>query len=66
LERARPYVARTVEIWESSLGPEHPQVMSVMQDYADILHRLGDEEEAQRVDARVAAIQTKAGTEQKR
>ena len=60
------YVARTVEIWESSLGSEHPQVKSVMQDYANILRKLGDEEEAQRVDARIAAIQTKTETEQKR
>jgi len=61
--RARPYVARTVKIWEISLGPGHPQVKSVMEDYAGILRRLGDEEEAQRVEARIAAIQSTTGPE---
>jgi hypothetical protein len=32
-----------------------------MNDYANIPRQLGDEEEAQRVDARIAAIQSKTG-----
>jgi hypothetical protein len=63
MERALPLVARTAEIWEKALGPEHPQVVSVLEDHADLLHRLGKEDEAEEVAARVAAIREKLEAE---
>jgi tetratricopeptide (TPR) repeat protein len=63
LERALPYVARTVEIWEKALGPEHPQVMAVTETYADLLRRLGDEAGAKEAADRAASVREKLESE---
>ncbi len=60
-ERARPYRARTIYIWENSLEAGHPDLVSAMEDYEDLLLRLGEVVEAGELAARIAAARVATG-----
>ncbi len=50
-------------IWEKALGPEHPQVAMVLENYAVLLHRLNRDAEADKMEARAQAIRAKHAQE---
>ena len=48
---------------EKVLGPEHPQVATVLENYAALLGKLGREAEAGKMEARAQAIRAKHAQE---
>ena len=50
---------RALAILEKSLGPEHPDVAQVLENYADLLRETGRGEEASSMEARAQAIRAK-------
>jgi len=58
-EEAEPFFRRALAIWEKALGPEHPNVAQVLENYADLLRKTGREEEASGMEARAQAIREK-------
>jgi hypothetical protein len=48
-------------IYEKALGPGHPDIASILQNYADLLRRTKREAEAKKLEARVQAIRAKHG-----
>ncbi len=48
---------------ETAKGPEHPDVAKVLENYADLLRKMGREEEASNMDARAKAIREKNAQE---
>jgi hypothetical protein len=49
---------RALTIQEVNLGPDHPDLLSLLQQYADLLVKLHDEAKAAQVRARMALIST--------
>ena len=47
---------QSLEVWEKSLGPNHPYVAKGMENYARLLRKLNREEEAAKFQARANAI----------
>ena len=41
---------------ERSLGTSHPRFLGILEDYVDLQRRLGEQAEAERIEARLAAI----------
>ncbi len=50
-------------IVEKALGPEHPQVARVLENYAALLHKLDRDAEADKMEARAKAIRAKNAQE---
>ncbi len=50
-------------IYEKVLGPEHPNVATVLENYAALLHKLNRESEAEKMEARAKAIRAKQAQE---
>ncbi len=56
---AEPLFRRALLIAEKTLGPEHPNVAQVLENYADLLRKMGRAEEATEMEARAQAIRAK-------
>jgi tetratricopeptide (TPR) repeat protein len=55
---AEPLYQRSLEIWERTLGPEHPSVAQGLENYAALLRAMGRVAEAEELVARARAIRT--------
>ena len=51
---------RSLAIWENALGPEHPDVATVLVNYAALLRQTARADEAERREARAKAIRAKS------
>ncbi len=60
---AEPLYQRALAIVEKALGPEHPQVATVLGNYAALLHKLNRDAEADKMEARAQAIRAKHAEE---
>jgi len=60
---AEPLNRRALAIVEKALGPEHPQVARVLENYAALLHKLDRDAEADKMEARAKAIRAKNAQE---
>jgi Tetratricopeptide repeat len=56
--QALPLYERALAIQEVNLGPDHPDLLSLLRQYADLLVKLHDEAKAAQVRARMALIST--------
>ncbi len=56
---AEPLYQRALAIWEKALGPEHPNVATVLENYAALLRQMNRNSEAAEMEARVKAIRAK-------
>ena len=54
---------KTLIIFEKTLGPDHPHMAMVMDSYAELLHEIGLDEQAEKIHARAKSIRDKAGTD---
>jgi Tfp pilus assembly protein PilF len=61
--QAEPLYRRALVIDEKALGPEHPQVAAVLENYAALLHKLNRDAEADKMEARAQAIRAKHAQE---
>jgi tetratricopeptide (TPR) repeat protein len=50
---------RTLHIWEKSLGPDHPDIATCLENYATLLKKMNREPEAQPMEVRAASIKAK-------
>ena len=53
---AEPFYQRSLAIWEKALGPEHPDVATILENYADLLRELDRNREAEELEERARAI----------
>ncbi len=60
---AEPLYQRALAIREKALGPEHPAVATVLENYAALLHKLNRDAEADKMEARAQAIRAKHAEE---
>ncbi len=51
---------RSLAIWENVLGPEHPDVATVLVNYAALLRQTARADEAERWEARAKAIRARS------
>ncbi len=49
--------------YPEALGPEHPQVATVLANYADLLRKMNRDSEAEKLEARAQAIRAKHAQE---
>ncbi|MCH7977655.1 MAG: tetratricopeptide repeat protein [Acidobacteria bacterium] len=56
---AEPLFKQSLTITEKALGPENPNVTSVLENYADLLRKTGRDDEAAEMEARAEAIRAK-------
>lgn len=57
-------MSRTIlEIWEKALGPDHPEVATILGNYAELLRRTRRESEATSLELRAKAIRKKHAEE---
>ena len=56
---AEPLYRRALSIWEKALGPEHPDVATVLENYALLLRKTNREAQAEELEARARAIRAK-------
>ena len=56
LEEAKEYYERALSIWEESLGPQHPNVASSYNKFADVLVDQGDRRQAKEYYERALSI----------
>ena len=61
--QAEPLYRRALAIQEKALGPEHPQVATVLENYADLLRKMKRDAEADKMEARAQAIRAKHAEE---
>jgi len=61
--QAEPLYQGALAIREKALGPEHPQVAAVLENYAALLHKLNRDGEADELEARAQAISAKHAQE---
>ncbi len=61
--QAEPLLRRALAIREKVLGSEHPDVASVLENYAVLLHRLNRHAKADKMEARAQAIRAKHAQE---
>ena len=54
---------RSLAIWEKVLGPEHPDVATSLNNYAQLLRRQGKSDQAASMEARARAIREKHAQE---
>ncbi len=52
---AEPLYQRALHIWEQALGPDHSRTQRVVQNYADLLRKLGREQEVSELEARFSS-----------
>ncbi len=57
--QAEPLYLRALAILEKALGPEHPNVASGLENYADLLQKTGRTAEADELEERARAIRAK-------
>jgi tetratricopeptide (TPR) repeat protein len=57
--QATPLFQRALAIREKVLGPEHPDTVTVLGNYADLLRQTNSEAEAKKLEARAQAIREK-------
>jgi len=62
IEAEKLYV-KTLIIFEKTLGSDHPRMAVVMDSYAELLHEIGLDEQAEKIHARAKSIRDKAGTD---
>ena len=55
---AEPLYKRSLSILEKALGPDHPDVATVLKDYAGFLREVGKTEEAETMEARAERIRS--------
>ncbi len=60
---AEPLYKRSLAIWEKALGPDHPNVATSLENYVDLLRKMGRDEEAEKLEARAQAIRAKHAQE---
>ena len=60
---AEPLYQRALGIWETALGPEHPNVASVLENYAVLLRKTGRESQAAEMEARAKAIRARPASQ---
>ncbi len=60
---AEPLYKRTLAILEKALGPEHPNVATGLENYADLLRKTGRDAEAAKMELRAEAIRHKHAKE---
>jgi len=53
---AEPLLKRALQIREHSLGPTHPDLLSTLQTYADVLRKLARKSDAQQLELRAKAL----------
>ena len=53
---AEPHYQRALAISEKALGPEHPNVARILENYADLLRKLDRNAEAEELEERARAI----------
>ena len=56
---AEPLYKRSLQIMERVLGPDHPNVATVLENYADLLQKMDREKEAAELEARAKSIRNK-------
>ncbi len=56
---AEPLYARALTIREKTLGPEHPDLATSLENYAALLRETERADEAERMEARAKAIRAK-------
>ncbi len=56
---AEPLHKRSLAIFEKALGPEHPHVVTSLENYAALLRKTGRHTEAAKMKARAKAIRAK-------
>ncbi len=56
---AEPLIKRSLAIWEKTLGPEHPNVATSLENYAALLRDTRGNAEAIKMETRAKAIRTK-------
>ena len=57
---AAPPHQRALTIREKALGPEHPDVATILENYSALLRETGRANEAERMEARAKAIRAKS------
>ena len=60
---AEPLYQRALAIREKALGPEHPDVATSLENYADLLRKTGRVSEATKMEARAKAIGAKQASD---
>lgn len=60
---AKPQTGVAAGAFVLPLGPEHPQVATVLENYAALLHKLNRDAEADKMEARTQAIRAKHAQE---
>ena len=56
---AEPLYQRALAIREKALGPEHPEVATVLENYAPLLRKIGKDAEVAELEARASTIRAK-------
>ena len=56
---AEPLYKGALAIWEKTVGPEHPQVATNLENYAALLHKTGREAEAEEMETRAKRMRAK-------
>lgn len=57
--RAEALFTRALEIWEDSLGPEHPKVILVLENYCQLLRLTKRSSDADKLDQRLSKMRYK-------
>ena len=57
--QAEPLYQRSLAIYEKALGPDHPDVATVLENYSLLLRKIGREAETTEMSSRAAAIRAK-------
>ncbi len=60
---AEPLYQRSLTIMEKALGPEHPNVATTLENYAELLRTMNRDAEAKSMEARAKAIRAKHAQE---
>ena len=60
---AEPLQKRALSNFQRALGPEHPNVAASLENYAELLRKMGRDEEAEKMEARAKAIRAKHAQE---
>ena len=61
--QAEPLYRRALAILTKAVGPEHPNVATMLGNYADLLRKMDRDSEAEKMEARAQAIRAKHGQE---
>jgi tetratricopeptide (TPR) repeat protein len=58
-EQAESFFKRALQIQKEKLGPEHPEVAENLEKHAILLHKIGQKEKAEELEARAKLIRAK-------